>query len=180
MVSDEEVISTFHVMCQLRPHLGEGGYVERIRGVRQGGYRLAAVVDEGQVRCVTGFRIQDYLCCGKLLYVDDLVTDEGSRSKSYGKLMLDWLIGEAEERVRAVSPGLRGSEARHPQVLLPRGDEDLVLPLLEDVVVKPAPNALSGWGIDHRLKEVFERFFRVGGEAGVDGGGLHNGAAGRY
>jgi GNAT superfamily N-acetyltransferase len=28
--------------------------------------------------------------------VDDLVTDEGSRSKSYGKLMLDWLIGEAK------------------------------------------------------------------------------------
>jgi GNAT superfamily N-acetyltransferase len=96
MVSDEEVVSTFHVMCQLRPHLGEEGYVERIRGVRQGGYRLAAVVDEGQVRCVAGFRIQDYLYCGKHLYVDDLVTDEGSRSKSYGKLMLDWLIGEAK------------------------------------------------------------------------------------
>jgi GNAT superfamily N-acetyltransferase len=95
-VSDEEVVSTFHVMCQLRPHLGEEGYVERIRGVRQGGYRLAAVVDEGQVRCVAGFRIQDYLYCGKHLYVDDLVTDEGSRSKSYGKLMLDWLIGEAK------------------------------------------------------------------------------------
>ena len=88
MVSDEEVVSTFHVMCQLRPHLGEGGYVERIRGVRQGGYRLAAVVDEGQVKCVAGFRIQDYLYCGKHLYVDDLVTDEGSRSKSWGKLML--------------------------------------------------------------------------------------------
>ena len=96
MVSDEEVTSTFHVMCQLRPHLGEGGYGERIRGVRQGGYRLAAVVDEGQVRCVAGFRIQDYLYCSKHLYVDDLVTDEGSRSKSYGKLMLDWLIGEAK------------------------------------------------------------------------------------
>ena len=96
MVSDEEVVSAFPVMCQLRPHLGEGGYRERIRGVRQGGYRLAAVVDEGQVRCVAGFRIQDYLYCGKHLYVDDLVTDEGSRSKSYGELMLDWLIGEAK------------------------------------------------------------------------------------
>ena len=36
MISDEEVASTFPVMCQLRPHLGEEGYVERIRGMRQG------------------------------------------------------------------------------------------------------------------------------------------------
>ena len=84
MASDEEVASTFPVMCQLRPHLGEEGYVERIREVCQGGYRLAVVVDEGQVRCVAGFRIQDYVYCGKHLYVDDLVTDEGSRSKGYG------------------------------------------------------------------------------------------------
>ena len=95
MVSDEEVVSTFHVMCQLRPHLGEEGYVERIRGVRQGGYRLAAVVDEGQVRCVAGFRIQDYLYCGKHLYVDDLITDGSTRSQGHGKRMLDWLTEEA-------------------------------------------------------------------------------------
>jgi GNAT superfamily N-acetyltransferase len=96
MVSDEEVASTFPVMCQLRPHLEEVGYVERIREMRQGGYRLAAVFDEGRVRCVAGFRIQDYLYCGKHLYVDDLVTDESSRSGGYGKLMLDWLLGEAK------------------------------------------------------------------------------------
>jgi GNAT superfamily N-acetyltransferase len=96
MVSDEEVASTFLVMRQLRSHLGEGGYVERIRAMRQGGYRLAAVVDGGRVRCVAGFRVQDYLYCGRHLYVDDLVTDENSRSKSYGKLMLDWLVHEAK------------------------------------------------------------------------------------
>jgi GNAT superfamily N-acetyltransferase len=96
MVSDEEVASTFPVMCQLRPHLGEEGYVERIREIRRGGYRLAAVVDEDRVRCVAGFRVQDYLYCGKHLYVDDLVTDEGSRSEGYGKLMLDWLVDEAK------------------------------------------------------------------------------------
>lgn len=96
MVSYEEVASKFPVMCQLRPPLGEEGYVGWIREVRQGGYRLAVVVDDGQVRCVAGFRIQDYLSCGEHLYVDDLVTDRGSRSKSYGKLMLDWLVGEAK------------------------------------------------------------------------------------
>ncbi len=96
VVSDEEVTSTFPVMCQLRSHLGEEGYVKRIRGERKGGYRLAAVVEEGQVRCVAEFRVQNYLYCGKHLYVADLVTDEGSRSKSYGKLMLDWLVGEAK------------------------------------------------------------------------------------
>ncbi len=66
MVSDEEVASTFPVMCQLRPHLAEEGYVERIREMRRGGYRLAAVVDEDRVRCVAGFRVQDYFYCASI------------------------------------------------------------------------------------------------------------------
>ncbi len=124
MVLDEEVASTFPVMCQLRPPLGEEGYVGWIREVRQGGYRLAVVVDDGQVRCVAGFRIQDYLSGGEHLYVDDLVT---ARGRAFGGLWqadarLARRRGE-EEWVRAVPPGRGCAEARHPQVLPSRGDK---------------------------------------------------------
>ena len=95
MVSDEEVASTFRVMRQLRPHLGEDDYVARIGRMREGGYRLAAVVDGGRMVCVAGFRVQDFLYTGKHLYVDDLVTDEATRSGGHGRIMLDWLAAEA-------------------------------------------------------------------------------------
>ena len=97
MVSDEETAATFAVMRQLRPHLDEETFVGRIGRMRDGGYRLAAVVEDGEVRCVAGFRVHEFLYTGRHLYVDDLVTDEGARSGGHGKLMLDWLAERARE-----------------------------------------------------------------------------------
>jgi GNAT superfamily N-acetyltransferase len=37
------------------------------------------------------------LYAGKLLYVDDLVSDETARSRGYGKQLLDWLKAEARD-----------------------------------------------------------------------------------
>ncbi len=96
MLSDAEVALTYPVMSQLRPHVEEGEYVGRVGRMRREGYRLAAVVDEGWVVCVAGFRIQDRLYTGKHLYVDDLITDEGTRSGGHGRLILDWLAAEAK------------------------------------------------------------------------------------
>ena len=95
MSSEAEVAVTFPVMRQLRSHLDEGEYVERVRRMRAEGYRLAAVVDGGEVLCVAGFRIVEFLAHGRFLYVDDLVTDDRARSVGSGKLMLDWLAAEA-------------------------------------------------------------------------------------
>ncbi len=95
MVSDEEISSTYAVMRQLRTHLKEDEYLETVERMRCSGYRLAAVLDRGRVRCVAGFRIQEYLHCGRHLYVDDLVTDGSARSQGHGKRMLDWLSEEA-------------------------------------------------------------------------------------
>ena len=95
MISDEEVALTYAVMRQLRPHLEEDAYVGRIGRMREGGYRLAAVVDDERVVCVAGFRVQDFLYTGRHLYVDDLVTDERTRSGGHGRLMLEWLADKA-------------------------------------------------------------------------------------
>lgn len=90
--SDDEILATWEVMHQLRPHITAQEYVPIVRGMMDSdGYRLAAVVDDGEVRAVAGYRYMHMLYCGKLLYVDDLVTDDRVRSRGYGKALLDWL-----------------------------------------------------------------------------------------
>ena len=97
MVSDEEITSTFPVIRQLRTHLDENEYLEKIKRMQRLGYRLAAATEGGEVRCVAGFRIVEFLAHGKFLYVDDLVTAEDARSEGHGERMLDWLAGVARE-----------------------------------------------------------------------------------
>jgi GNAT superfamily N-acetyltransferase len=50
------------------------------------------------VRAVAGYRFLDQLVRGKVLYVDDLVTDEATRSRGYGEALLAWLYAQAREQ----------------------------------------------------------------------------------
>ena len=95
--TDAEVSATFPVMRQLRPHLREEEYLEVVRRLQRSGYRLTFAAKDGEVRCVAGFRVIEFLAYGKFLYVDDLVTAENTRSEGHGKRMLDWLVGVARE-----------------------------------------------------------------------------------
>jgi GNAT superfamily N-acetyltransferase len=93
--TDEQIAATFDVMHQLRPHLSRDEYVPMVRGMMASdGFRLAAVIDDGEVRAVAGYRLMTMLYCGRLLYLDDLVSDERMRSRGYGKALLDWLKDE--------------------------------------------------------------------------------------
>ena len=77
--TDTEVLATFPVMSQLRLHIEEEEYLEVVRCLQRSGYRLAFADEEGEVRCVAGFRITEFLAYGKFLYVDDFVTAEDAR-----------------------------------------------------------------------------------------------------
>jgi GNAT superfamily N-acetyltransferase len=95
--TDAEILRCFPVMAQLRPHLVEAEFVGRVRHLQQiAGYTLAALEEGGAIRCVAGFRISEALYCGRYLYVDDLVTDQHTRSQGYGGALLDWLVGHAK------------------------------------------------------------------------------------
>lgn len=97
--TDEQIMSTFPVMRQLRAHLAEGDYIRRVRSLSHTqGFRLAYLTAGGAVRAVAGYRYMDMLDCGRLLYVDDLVTDEGERSHGYGAVLLTWLKDEARNQ----------------------------------------------------------------------------------
>lgn len=94
--SDEEIASTFDVMYQLRPHLVREDYVATMRALQASdNLRLLALRDRGVVRAVAAWRLMNMLYCGRLLYVDDLVTDEGSRSRGFGSRLMDRLKEEA-------------------------------------------------------------------------------------
>lgn len=82
-------------MAQLRPHLEREEYVPLIRGLmRTDGFRIVALHDDGRVVAVAGYRFLTMLYRGRLLYVDDLVTDQSARSRGCGKALLDWLKAE--------------------------------------------------------------------------------------
>jgi GNAT superfamily N-acetyltransferase len=94
--AEEEVRAVSPVVRQLRTHLSEEELVSAVERMRPEGYRLAAAYDEeGNLVGVAGFRIQEFLAYEKILYVDDLVTAEDTRSGGVGKALLDWLEGEA-------------------------------------------------------------------------------------
>ncbi|MEO6803726.1 MAG: GNAT family N-acetyltransferase [Granulicella sp.] len=93
--TDAAITRCFPVMHQLRPMLVEEEFVSVVRNQQAEGYRLAFLEEDGAVVSVAGFRIHHLLWSGKTLYVDDLVTDAGLRSKGHGKAMLDWLIAHA-------------------------------------------------------------------------------------
>ncbi|MBX7105570.1 MAG: GNAT family N-acetyltransferase [Gemmataceae bacterium] len=96
--SDEQIAECFGVYVQLRPHLRDAAdLVERVRRQMADGFRLITVRRNGRVAAVAGYRVSENLAWGKFLYVDDLVTDAGTRSTGCGRELLDWLIVEARQ-----------------------------------------------------------------------------------
>jgi GNAT superfamily N-acetyltransferase len=95
--AEDAIARCFPVVHELRPHLEEAEFVDRVQRQQQQGYQLAYVEDEG-VRAIAGFRILENLFTGKLLYVDDLVTAAGDRSKGYGARLFEWLVERAKEQ----------------------------------------------------------------------------------
>jgi len=96
--SDTEIERCHSIMGDLRPHVRRQEFLERVkRQKREGGYELAFLEVDGEVKAVAGFRISECLAWGKFLYVDDLVSAPRERSKGHGGRLLDWLVNRARE-----------------------------------------------------------------------------------
>jgi GNAT superfamily N-acetyltransferase len=95
-LTDEQILEIRDVMRQLRPQIAVDAYVPTVRRMMDSdGYHVAAVLDHGVVRAVAGYRFMEMLYCGRVMYVDDLNTDDQCRSAGFGKLLMDWLKNEA-------------------------------------------------------------------------------------
>ena len=80
---------------QLRPTL-PADYAGRLAQVFANGGRLAVAAEGEAVRGVALWRLIENTYEGRRLYVDDLVTDEQSRSRGVGKA----LLGHLEDKAR--------------------------------------------------------------------------------
>jgi GNAT superfamily N-acetyltransferase len=97
--SDDQIAACFPVMHELRPHLKDADeLVVRVKRQQKEGYVLAYAADgNGVPAACMGFRRQERLVHGKVIYVDDLVTSATGRSRGYGKALLDWLEDLAKD-----------------------------------------------------------------------------------
>ena len=94
--TDAEIQRCFPVMVQLRPHLLEATFLDRVRQQEaEFDYRMVVLEDGGVVKAVAGFRVSRSLAWGKFLYVDDLVTVADKRGTGLGQQLMEWLLEEA-------------------------------------------------------------------------------------
>ncbi|WP_130860743.1 GNAT family N-acetyltransferase [Gracilibacillus phocaeensis] len=113
--SQDEVMAAFPIIKQLRTHLNEETYLELVVEAKEKDrYRMFALMDEGEIVAVTGFKPMITLYYGRFVWVCDLVTDTNKRSKGYGEKLLnyvhEWAKANHYERV-ALSSGLQRTDA---------------------------------------------------------------------
>ena len=97
--TDQDIARCHPVMVQLRPHLADVDvFVAQVKRQFAEGFRLAYVEHGDAVVAAAGFRVQEMLAHGRLVYVDDLVTDAAARSRGYGAALMQWLVAYAHDQ----------------------------------------------------------------------------------
>lgn len=94
--TSEQIRRCYPVMQQLRPHLTEQDFVAQVLRQQQEGFLLAGLEEAQEVKAVAGYRLQEMLAHGRILYVDDLITLEEERSRGWGRQLFAWLVQEAK------------------------------------------------------------------------------------
>ena len=99
LVEDTELMAAFPVMRELRTHLDERTYRDRLVEMRRDGYRLFALLERDAVVAVAGVRLGTNFYYGRYLWVFDLVTTSAARSRGHGKALLTALedLARAED-----------------------------------------------------------------------------------
>lgn len=84
-------------MKVLRPHLAEIDFLGKVRRQEKQGYQLAACIDRNEVCALAGFRVGEFMAWGKVLYLDDLITDPEKKKNGYGGSLMKWIQDVAEK-----------------------------------------------------------------------------------
>jgi GNAT superfamily N-acetyltransferase len=95
-ISIQAITDCFPVIKELRPNFELADFITQVqRQQQQFNYQLVYLHVNEKIQAVAGFRISESLAWGKFLYVDDLVSKSGDRSKGYGHELFNWLIDYA-------------------------------------------------------------------------------------
>ena len=88
LTSDTDLRRAWPVLAELRPHLDEDAYIEKLDTMRSDGYRMFALDDGGGIKVLAGVSIGTNFYYGKYLWVYDLVTTEAERSSGLGASLM--------------------------------------------------------------------------------------------
>ena len=94
-LSAEDILKSTEVMQALRPQLNSQNIAPIILDMITRGYHLIFIEEDGKAVCASGYRFTEHLAWGKVIYVDDLSTLDGSRKKGYARALLDYIVAEA-------------------------------------------------------------------------------------
>lgn len=97
LTTKQESREAFPVMRQLRDDLTESEYLDYLAQMREEGYHLFGLDDDGLVT-VAGVALRTNFYNGRHLFVYDLVTRESRRSEGHGAAMMAFLDEWANER----------------------------------------------------------------------------------
>lgn len=114
LVNLQDWKDAYYVVRQLRTDLEEETYLSSIEEMTNQGYKLFGMYDQDRVIAIAGVNQLKNLVYDKYIWVQDLVTDSGHRSKGYGHELLSYIHNWAREReykVIALSSGVQRSEA---------------------------------------------------------------------
>ena len=110
----QELPRAFPIVSQLRPHLTPQNFAALVTTMRKTGYQTLALFKNQQITSYAGLAICTNLNNGRHIWIYDLVTDQASRGKGYGKLLLYYIQQHATEndiRTIALSSGLHRPQA---------------------------------------------------------------------
>ena len=87
----------FRVFAHMRPNLNEAEFVRRVQVQAAEGYTIAYIESGEEVVAAAGYRVLNFLAWGKLLYLDDLITDPAKKKAGYGSALLEWAAQKGKE-----------------------------------------------------------------------------------
>jgi GNAT superfamily N-acetyltransferase len=93
--NDDAVRACHEVFRHLRLNLPLEQFARQIETQYGEGYRIVYLEDGGRVAAAAGFRVAHFLAWGKVLYVDDLITQPGMTGRGLGGRLMEWLIAHA-------------------------------------------------------------------------------------
>jgi GNAT superfamily N-acetyltransferase len=115
LTAEAELRAAWPVMRELRGHLDEEEWLELTGVMAADGYRLLALQeDDGTTLALAGIRVATNLYYGRHVWVYELVTTGGERSRGHGRA----LLGRVEEiaaaegcEIVALSSGIQRADA---------------------------------------------------------------------
>jgi GNAT superfamily N-acetyltransferase len=112
--SQKEWREAFYVMRELRHDLDKQEYLYLLGRMVEEGYRLFALRDSGVIVSLAGVSVLTNFYYGRYVWVYDLVTASNTRSKGYGRRLLEFIEEFARRencKVVALSSGLERTDA---------------------------------------------------------------------